>query len=112
GMYYGTLNTELERLWSAGKVVVFDVDVVGGLKIKSKLAHQALAIFIQPPSISELEKRLRTRQTDSEEKIEMRLSKAANEMSHAHHFDHVVINDNLDQALEEVERLILEFIGS
>lgn len=112
GMYYGTLNSELERLWSAGKIVVFDVDVIGGLEIKSKLQQNALSVFIQPPSIEELEKRLRSRQTDSEDKILLRLSKAVEELSHAHQFDHVVVNDNLEQAIEEVERLFLKFIAS
>lgn len=110
GMYYGTLNSELERLWSAGKVVVFDVDVIGGLEIKSKLQQNALSVFVQPPSIQELEKRLRSRQTDSEEKILLRLSKAAQEMSHAHQFDHIVINDDLAQAIAEIENHILEFL--
>lgn len=110
GMYYGTLNSELARIWSAGKVVVFDVDVIGGLRIKSKLANNALAIFIQPPSLEELENRLRSRKTDSEEKIQLRLAKATEEMSFAQQFDRIVINDDLAQAIAEIENHILEFL--
>jgi len=100
GMYYGTLQAELERIWSAGKVVVFDVDVIGGIKIKQKLQDAALSIFIHPPSIAVLEERLRKRQTDSEEKIQLRIAKAAEEMSHSSAFDHVVVNDDLTVAIE------------
>lgn len=110
GMYYGTLQAELERIWSAGKVVVFDVDVIGGIKIKQKLQDAALSIFIQPPSIAILEERLRKRQTDSEEKIQLRIAKAAEEMSHSSAFDHVVVNDNLTVTIEQIEQLILAFI--
>lgn len=110
GMYYGTLQAELERIWSAGKVVVFDVDVIGGIKIKQKLQDAALSIFIQPPSIAILEERLRKRQTDSEEKIQLRIAKAAEEISHSSAFDHVVVNDNLTVTIEQIEQLILAFI--
>lgn len=110
GMYYGTLQAELERIWSAGKVVVFDVDVIGGIKIKQKLQDATLSIFIQPPSIAILEERLRKRQTDSEEKIQLRIAKAAEEMSHSSAFDHVVVNDDLTVAIEQIEQLILAFI--
>ena len=110
GMYYGTLQAELERIWSAGKVVVFDVDVIGGIKIKQKLQDAALSIFIHPPSIAVLEERLRKRQTDSEEKIQLRIAKAAEEMSHSSAFDHVVVNDNLTVTIEQIEQLILAFI--
>lgn len=110
GMYYGTLQAELERIWSAGKVVVFDVDVIGGIKIKQKLQDAALSIFIQPPSIAVLEERLRKRQTDSEEKIQLRIAKAAEEMSHSSAFDHVVVNDNLTVTIEQIEQLILAYI--
>jgi guanylate kinase len=112
GMYYGTLQSELERIWSVGKVVVFDVDVIGGIKIKEKLQNKALSIFIQPPSIAVLEQRLRKRQTDSEEKIQLRIAKAAEEMSHAGAFDHIIVNDELEVAIEQIEQLILAFIES
>lgn len=111
GMYYGTLHAELERIWTAGKVVVFDVDVIGGLKIKEKLQTAAVSIFIQPPSIQVLEERLRKRQTDTEEKIQIRLAKAEEEMSHAQEFDHVIVNDDLNKAIAAVEQLVLQLIS-
>ena len=111
GMYYGTLHAELERIWTAGKVVVFDVDVIGGLKIKEKLQTAAVSIFIQPPSIQVLEERLRKRQTDTEEKIQIRLAKAEEEMSHAQAFDHVIVNDDLNKAIAAVEQLVLQLIS-
>jgi len=110
GMYYGTLQTELERIWSSGKVVVFDVDVIGALNIKDKLQTTAVSIFIQPPSIQVLEQRLRKRQTDTEDKIQLRLAKASEELSHAKYFDYVVVNDELTKAIDEVERIIQQLI--
>lgn len=112
GMYYGTLHAELERIWTAGKVVIFDVDVIGGLKIKEKLQTAAVSIFIQPPSIQVLEERLRKRQTDTEDKIQLRLAKAAEELSHAQDFDHVVVNDELSTAIEAVERIVQKLISA
>ena len=112
GMYYGTLQAELERIWSAGKVVIFDVDVIGGLKIKEKLQTAAVSIFIQPPSIQVLEERLRKRQTDTEDKIQLRLAKAAEELSHAQDFDYVVVNDELSMAIEAVERIVQQLISA
>lgn len=110
GMYYGTLQSELERIWAEGKVVVFDVDVFGALQIKSKLGTEALSIFIQPPNLDSLEERLRNRQTDNEQKIQLRLAKAAQEMEQASKFDKIVINDDLNEAIERVKSLILDFI--
>lgn len=112
GMFYGTLQTELERIWSLGKVVVFDVDVIGALNIKDKLQKTAVSIFIQPPSIQALEQRLRKRQTDTEDKIQLRLAKASEELSHAKDFDYVVVNDELTKAIEEVERIVEQLIHS
>jgi guanylate kinase len=109
-MYYGTLHAELERIWSEGKVVVFDIDVIGGLNVKHKLKDAAISIFIQPPSIAVLEERLRKRQTDTEEKIQVRLAKAEEEMSHAHEFDYVIVNDDLIKAIAEVEQIVLQLI--
>jgi guanylate kinase len=111
-MYYGTLQSELERIWSSGKVVIFDVDVIGGLNIKDKLQATAVSIFIQPPSIQVLEQRLRKRQTDTEDKIQLRLAKASEELSHAKDFDFVVVNDDLTKAIEEVERIVEQMIHS
>ena len=110
--YYGTLRSEIERIWSEGKTVIFDVDVVGGLNIKRIFGDQALAIFVQPPSYDELEKRLRLRSTESEEKINMRMAKARKELSSASEFDVILINDDLEVACAESKRIVTEFIQS
>jgi guanylate kinase len=110
--YYGTLRSEIERIWSEGKTVIFDVDVVGGLNIKRIFDGQALAIFVQPPSYDELEKRLRHRSTESEEKINMRMAKARKELSSASKFDVILINDDLEVACSEAKRMVTEFIQS
>lgn len=108
--YYGTLRSEVERITAQGKNIVFDVDVVGGLNIKKEFGDQALALFIAPPSIDELHKRLVSRGTDSAEMIEKRIGKAEFEMSFAPKFDIVVVNDNLELAKAEAERSIREFL--
>ena len=108
--FYGTLRSELDRIWSAGNHIVFDVDVVGGVNLKKIFGAQALSIFIQPPSLEELRRRLVGRATDSAEKIEQRLAKAEKELTFAGQFDKVVLNDNLEQAESEVERLVRQFI--
>ena len=95
GSLYGTLRSEVERIWNEGKTIVFDVDVVGGLNIKKIFGDKALSIFIQPPSADELRKRLVGRGTDSAEKIEQRLAKANKELTYAQQFDKIVINDDL-----------------
>jgi guanylate kinase len=110
--YYGTLRSEIERIWSEGKTVIFDVDVVGGLNIKRIFGDQALAIFVQPPSYDELEKRLRLRSTESEQKINMRMEKAKKELSSASEFDVILINDDLEVACAEAKRVVTEFIQS
>lgn len=112
GMLYGTLKSEMERIWAADQVVVFDVDVVGGLRIKELLKQDVLAIFIQPPSIEELEQRLIKRQTDAPEKIQMRIAKAAEEIQSASAFDCIVVNDELQTAISEVSHLIDQFLNS
>jgi guanylate kinase len=112
GMFYGTLKSELERIWSAGQVVLFDVDVIGGLKIKELLKQDAISIFIQPPNIEELERRLIKRQTDSAEKISVRIAKAAKELKRAAAFDHIVVNDNLETAISEIKQIIDHFLAS
>ncbi|EKY07369.1 guanylate kinase [Capnocytophaga sp. oral taxon 332 str. F0381] len=109
--YYGTLKEEVERLWSMGKNIVFDIDVAGGLRIKKQFPKQTLAIFIQPPSIAVLEERLRARNTESNEKIAMRLAKAEQELAAAHQFDVIIKNDGLQKALDEAERIVTEFIN-
>lgn len=111
GTSYGTLKSEVERIREKGKNVVFDVDVVGGLNIKKYYGEEALAVFVQPPSVEELRNRLVGRSTDSEEKIAMRVAKAEHELSFAPDFDVVITNDNLEEAFAEAERIISEFIS-
>jgi len=108
--FYGTLKSEVERLSNEGKVVLFDVDVKGGVNIKKFYGDRALSIFVQPPSIEELSRRLHGRGTDSEEVIQTRLDKAAYELTFASKFDKVVVNDNLDQAKAEVLAIMNEFL--
>jgi len=108
--YYGTLRSEVERITGNGKNIVFDVDVVGGLNIKKEFGNRALALFIAPPSVSELKNRLIKRGTDSSEMIEKRIGKAEFEMTFAPKFDLVIVNDNLDKAKAEAERSIREFL--
>jgi guanylate kinase len=110
GMFYGTLKSELSRIWGDGKTVIFDVDVVGGIHLKQIMAEKALSIFIQPPSMEELERRLTTRNTDSVEKINMRLAKAKQEIEQAKDFDVIVVNDQLDLAIKTVHSAISSFI--
>lgn len=110
--FYGTLRSEIERIWAEGKSVVFDVDVVGGLNLKKQLGDQALAIFVQPPSVEELENRLRSRSTETEEKIQLRMSKARQELAQSGGFDVILHNVHLDQACEEAESLVTKFLGA
>lgn len=107
--FYGTLKSELTRIWSNGHTVIFDVDVIGGLNLKKQLGDKALAIFVEPPSYEELEKRLRGRSTETEEKINMRLAKANQEMGFAKDFDIILVNDNLTEACAKAEQLIINF---
>lgn len=111
GSFYGTLTSELERIWQAGRHVVFDVDVKGGIAIKKKYPERSLSIFIMPPSLDELEKRLRNRQTESEDALRKRLQKASYELGFADEFDKIVVNDNLDLAIAEAKDLITRFLG-
>lgn len=108
--YYGTLISELERIWENGHVVIFDVDVIGGLNLKKKLGEHALAVFVQPPSVKALEKRLRHRSTETEEKIQTRLAKAKLELSYVDQFDVKLLNDHLETACEEAKKIVKEFI--
>lgn len=111
GCCYGTLKSEVERIWAKGNTVVFDVDVVGGVNIKKIFGEQALSIFIQAPSVEVLRKRLIGRGTDSMEKIEQRVAKAEYEMTFAPQFDTIVINDKVEDAYADAERVIREFIS-
>ena len=108
--FYGTLKEQVERQLAAGQSVVFDVDVKGGLRIKEFYGERAMSLFIQPPSVEELRRRLEGRGTDSPEQIEERLAKAEYEMSFAPRFDHIVVNDNLDDAKAETLRLVSNFL--
>lgn len=108
GKYYGTFKSELERIWQQGKYVIFDIDVKGGVNIKNILKNQACSIFIMPPSIEELERRLRNRNTESEETLKERLLRAEMEISLSANFDYVVCNDDLDEAIAKVEEIITQ----
>ena len=110
GCFYGTLKSELERIWKAGHAVVFDVDVVGGVNIKKIFGEQALSIFVKAPSVEALRQRLIGRGTDSMEKIEQRVAKAEYELTFADKFDVVIVNDNLDTALAEAEKTVRDFL--
>jgi len=107
--FYGTLKSEVERIWAKGKHVIFDIDVVGGLAIKKQFPEDTLAVFVQPPSLEELERRLRDRQTESEDKVLMRLAKSTKELSSAKEFDVILYNDVLEVAKQEAESLIGNF---
>lgn len=109
--FYGTLKSELNRIWADSKVVIFDVDVKGGISIKKQLEDVALSIFVMPPSIIELENRLRQRKTETEEKIQQRVAKATVELEDSKHFDLVLNNDILEHAIDEAESIILKFIA-
>lgn len=111
GTYYGTLRSELDRIWSSGKSVIFDIDVVGGLRLKSKFPEEALAIFVNPPSLEVLKERLSGRGTDSEEKLKERFAKAELELSYANKFDVILNNFDLDTACKEAEKLVLDFLN-
>lgn len=111
GTFYGTLRSEVERIWVMGKHVIFDIDVEGGLHLKRKFADQALAIFVQPPSLDVLIHRLRGRGTDSEDKLRERIIKAEKELVYAGRFDVILHNDDLERACAEAEALLLDFIG-
>jgi guanylate kinase len=110
GSYYGTLKSEMDRIWSQGKTPIFDVDVVGGLNLKLYFGSTGLAIFIQPPSIEELENRLRNRGTESEETLRKRVDKAAFELKYAPQFDRIIINDDLEQKCRELAALVETFL--
>ena len=108
--FYGTLKSEVERIWAKGKNVIFDIDVAGGLRIKSKFPEETLAVFVKPPSVDELKRRLKERSTESEEKINMRIAKAHVELATAPQFDVIIKNYDLEIALEEAYQLVKEFV--
>ncbi|MBV2195764.1 MAG: guanylate kinase [Flavobacterium sp.] len=110
--FYGTLKTEVERIWALGKHVIFDIDVAGGLRIKSKFPKETLAVFVKPPSVDELKRRLKQRSTESEDKINMRIAKASVELATAPQFDTIIKNYDLDVAKEEAYQLVKKFINT
>ena len=111
GTSYGTLKSEVERIWSKGNVILFDVDVMGGINLKRIFGEDACSIFIMPPSVEELRRRLVGRATDTMEVIEKRVAKAEFEISKSPEFDHVVVNDVLESAVAETERIINDFLA-
>jgi len=108
--YYGTLRSEVDRIWADGKHVIFDVDVYGGVNIKQQFGDKALALFVMPPSIEILEGRLKNRATDSEENIQKRMDKARHEISMAGKFDQIIINEDLDTAISEAMAVVKAFL--
>ena len=111
GSFYGTLKSEVERIWSKGHVIIFDVDVKGGVNLKKYFGDNALSVFIQAPSIEELRHRLEGRGTDSPEAIEKRVAKAAEEIEYAPLFDRILVNDDLQTAFAEAEQMVSGFLG-
>ena len=110
--FYGTLKSEVDRLWAEGKNVIFDIDVVGGLRIKKKFPKETLAVFVKPPSVDELKIRLKKRSTESDDKINMRIAKASVELATAPQFDKIIKNYDLQTALEESKQLVMDFINA
>lgn len=110
--FYGTLKSEVERLWAQGKNVIFDIDVVGGLRIKKKFPEKTLAVFVKPPSVDELKIRLKKRSTESDDKINMRIAKASVELATAPQFDKIIMNYDLDVALKEARDLVDDFVNA
>ena len=111
GVYYGTLKTELERIWNEGKVPMLDIDVQGAIHVQKQFLVNSLSLFIEPPSVDVLKIRLASRGTETEESLHTRVNKAAYELSFKHHFDKVIYNDDLQKACEETEKVIKEFLG-
>jgi len=109
-MFYGTFKSELERIWAQGNHVLFDVDVNGGISLKNKFGTNSIAIFIMPPSVSELENRLVKRGTDTPEKIRLRVEKARDELKLANQFDTIIVNHQLDKAKEETLKIVASFL--
>jgi guanylate kinase len=110
GKYYGTLKSELRRIWQQHKAPLLDVDVKGGINVQKQYPRQSLSLFIEPPSIGELERRLRARGTETPESLKARINKASAELSFKHHFDKIIINDKLERACAEAEEVVREFL--
>ncbi|MBI2272447.1 MAG: guanylate kinase [Chitinophagaceae bacterium] len=111
GKYYGTLKSELQRIWNEGKVPMLDIDVQGAIHVQQQFAENCLSIFIQPPSVAELRRRLEARGTETPESLETRVNKASYEMSFNHHFTKTILNEDLNKACAETEQVIKDFLG-
>jgi guanylate kinase len=111
GKYYGTLKSEMERIWQQHKSPLLDVDVQGGINIQQQYPHNSLSLFIEPPSIEELQRRLRARGTETPESLQARLNKASYELSFKSQFDHIVLNDKLERACAEAEEAVRKFLN-
>ena len=111
GTCYGTLKSEIERIWQKGNVVIFDVDVLGGVSLKKIFGDKALSVFIQPPSIEVLEQRLRNRNTETEESLRKRIERAEMELQYSNQLDVVVVNDDLETAIDETETIVNNFLN-
>ena len=112
GKYYGTLKSELERIWNNNQVPVLDIDVKGAIHVQEQYQDSTLSIFVEPPSVDELKRRLSSRGTESEESLQTRVNKASYEISFKHHFRKIILNDNLDHACKEAEKVVREFLES
>ena len=110
GKYYGTLKAELARIWNQGKIPVLDIDVKGAIHVQQQYPETTLSLFIQPPSVDELKRRLQSRGTESEESIHARVNKAAYELSFKQYFDHIIVNDDLDNAVQQAEGIVKAFL--
>jgi guanylate kinase len=111
GKYYGTLREELQRIWNLDKIPVLDIDVRGAIRVQQQYPQTSLSLFIEPPSVAELKKRLQSRGTETEESLAARVNKAAYELSFKEHFNKIIVNDNLEKACIEAELILLGFIG-
>lgn len=111
GTHYGTLRSELERIWAEGKTILFDVDVKGGINLKEQFGADALSVFVMPPSVEVLRSRLEARSTDSAEEIDRRVAKAEYELGFARRFDYILINDDLDESTSEIEWVVCQFLS-
>lgn len=110
--FYGTLKSEIERIWKLERHVIFDVDVMGGINLKKAFGDQALSVFVKPPSVNALEQRLRVRETETEESIRRRVAKAGDELEMAEHFDEVLLNDNLHEAKDNALKMVSKFLDA
>ncbi len=111
GKYYGTLKSELQKIWNSGKIPVLDIDVKGAIHVQQQYPETTLTVFIEPPGVDELKRRLQTRGTENEESLNARVNKAAYELSFKQYFNHIIVNDNLERACREAEVIVAAFIN-